>query len=50
MTNTTMFSTLRGNSRVELDKGYASLMENYYGIHPLTGLPVDPKKNTKGTN
>mmetsp|Transcript_6528 Transcript_6528/g.10390 ORF Transcript_6528/g.10390 Transcript_6528/m.10390 type:complete len:212 (+) Transcript_6528:98-733(+) len=45
-----MFSTLRGNIRVELDQGYASLMKNYYGIHPLTGLPVDPKKNTKGTN
>ena len=45
-----MFSTLRGNSRVELDQGYASLIKNHYGIHPLTGLPVDPEKNTKGTN
>ena len=33
---TIMFGTLRGNSRVELDQGYASLMKNYYGIHPLT--------------
>ena len=33
---------------VHLEKGYASLMTNFYGVDPTTQNPVDRKLNTHG--
>jgi len=38
----------KNTSGVHLEKGYASLMTNYYGVDPTTQNPVDRKLNTHG--
>ena len=45
-----MWPKLQNKSGVDLKKGFASLLTNYYGIDPVSRLPIDRKTNTKGTN
>ena len=51
ITNTSvMWPKLQNKSGVDLKKGFASLLTNYYGIDPVSRLHIDSKTNTKGTN
>ena len=45
-----MWPKLQNKSGVDLNKGFASLLTNHYGIDPVSRLPIDHKTNTKGAN